>query len=191
MSCIWRFLYLDLLQPGDTSPMMMRKMSMAVGALVGLLAVYGLIQTLMGKQGKASSTTVPCYISLVVILISSWIYVKCTHTAPTWLIALWINILSVTILLSVLTCPNFPWEFSLFTLFIGVEIMKVHSVNLIAPVTTLLVFCYNSSLGRMGAPYRLLMLPDGSDSTPGEFVQAYIRGIAIVERKTCFYDTFT
>ena len=81
---IWRFMYLDVLQPGDTFPMMMRKMAMAIGAIVGLFATYGLIQTLMAKQGSTSSASVPCYISLVVTFFGSWIYVKRTHTAPSW-----------------------------------------------------------------------------------------------------------
>ena len=57
-----------------------------------------------------------------------------------------------------LSSPNQPYEFSLFALFIAVEVMKTPSVNLIVPVTALLIFCYNSSLGRMGAPYPLIML---------------------------------
>ena len=180
MSYIWRFMYLDVLQPEDSFPTMMRKMIMAISAIVALAAVYGLIQKLMGKQGKANSTSVPCYISLIVTFWGAWIYVKCTHTAPTWMIALWANIVSLTILLSVLACPNFPWEFALFTLLIALEIMKTPLVNLIIPVTTLIVFAYNFSLGRMGPPYPLLTLPDGSDSTPGELVTPYIRGVVIV-----------
>ena len=34
MSCIWRFMYRDVLQPGDTFPMMMRKMVMAISGTV-------------------------------------------------------------------------------------------------------------------------------------------------------------
>ena len=38
MSCIWRFTYRDVLQPGDTFPMMMRKMVMAVSAIMGIVS---------------------------------------------------------------------------------------------------------------------------------------------------------
>ena len=113
-------MYLDVLQPGDTFPMMMRKLVMAVTALIGILVVYGLIQKVMSRQ--VNSTTYPCYISLIVTMIGSWIYVKWTHTAPTWLIVLWTNSISVSVLLFILSSPNFPWEFALFGLFIGVEI---------------------------------------------------------------------
>ena len=156
-------MYHDVVQTGDPFTMMMRKMVMAVGALLGILVVYGLIQKLTGQ--KVNSTTYPCYISLIVTFFGSWIYVKLTHTSPTWLIALWSNSLSVTLLLFILSSPNYPWEFSLFALFIAVEMMKVPSVNLIVPVIALLVFGYNFSLGRMGAPFPLMVLPEGRDST--------------------------
>ena len=126
MSCIWRFMYRDVLQPGDTFPMMMRKMVMALGLFIGTVAVYGLIQKFMSPQAN-TSTTYPCYISLVVTFFGSWIYVKCTHTAPTWLIALWTNSISVLALLQLLTNPNFPWEFTLIGIMICVLVCKASS----------------------------------------------------------------
>ena len=131
MSCIWRFLYHDLLEPGDTFPIMMRKMVVAVGVPVGLLAVYGVIQKLMSKQANTSTTYIimGCYISLMVTFFGSWIYVKRTHTAPSWLIAIWTNSLAVTILLFILCNPNYPWEFALIGLIFAVSVLNVHSVK--------------------------------------------------------------
>ena len=43
MSCIWRFLYLDVIQPGDNFNMMMRKMIMALSAIVGNLTLLNLL----------------------------------------------------------------------------------------------------------------------------------------------------
>ncbi len=121
-----------------------------------------------------------CYISLMVTFFGSWIYVKRTHTAPSWLMAIWINSLSVTILLFILSNPNYPWEFTLIGIIIAVPITNMHSLNLISPITALVVFGYNFSLGRMGAPYPLMVFPEGFDQTPGELVQAYVRGIVVV-----------
>ena len=179
LSCIWRFMYLDVLQPGDTFTMMMRKMFMAIGAIVGLAPMMSLTQVLLGLKEK-TSTSYPCFISFVAILIGSWVYVKCTHTAPTWLIMFWANSMSVVTLLQILTNPNAPWEYALIAYMFTVLICKVPSVTLIVPVTAFLIFCYNFSLGRMGAPYRLMMLPDGFELPPGELVYAYIRGIFII-----------
>ena len=121
-------MYRDVLQPGDTFTMMMRKMVMAVTALIGILVVYGLIQKFVGQ--KVNSTTYPCYISLIVTMIGSWIYVKCTHTAPTWLIAFWTNSNSVVTLVNLLNAPNAPSEFIFIGIMIGVLLCKVPSVNL-------------------------------------------------------------
>ena len=43
MSCIWRFMYLDVIQPGDTFTMMMRKLAMALGAIAGSLLMLSLL----------------------------------------------------------------------------------------------------------------------------------------------------
>ena len=182
MSCIGRFLYYDLLQPGDPFPIMMRKLVVAISAVLGLLAMYGFMQTLMSKQANTSTTyiIIGCYISLMVTFFGSWTYVKKTHTAPSWLISIWTNSLSVTFLLFILCNPNYPWEFALIGLITAVSVLNVHSVNLIIPMASLFVFGYNFSLGRMGAPYPLMVFPGGFDQTPGELVQAYIRGIVIV-----------
>ena len=48
MSCIWQFMYRDVLQPGDTFPMMMRKMVMAMCAFIGIIPMIIIIQKLMG-----------------------------------------------------------------------------------------------------------------------------------------------
>ena len=112
MSCIWRFMYHDVLKPGDTFPMMMRKMVLAIGAIAGIVPMLILIQVFMGLTSKNSSTY-PRFISFVVIQIGSWIYVKRTHTAPTWLIAVWINSMSSVTLLNMLFSPKAPYEFAL------------------------------------------------------------------------------
>ena len=158
-------MYRDVLQPGDTFTMMMRKMVMAITAIIGIVPLTILIQMLMGLKEK-TSTSYPCYISMTIILIGSWIYVKWTHMAPTWLIAFWANSISVICLLNMLTSPNSPYEFTFIGIIMIVLLCKAHSVNLIAPVMCLLVFGYNFSLGRTGAPYPLMMLPDGVISQP-------------------------
>ena len=94
MSCIWRFLYLDVLQPGDTFPMMMRKMVMALAAICSIAPITILIQFFLGLKEK-TSTSYPCWSSFAVTMIGSWIYVKWTHTAPTWLIMFWTNSIRV------------------------------------------------------------------------------------------------
>ena len=173
MSCIWRVMYRDVLQPGDTFPMMMRKMVMAVGAILGIFPVTIVIQFLMGLI-EINSSSYPRFISWAVVLIGPWIYVKRTHTAPTWLIAIWTNSNSVLTLLGMLNSPNAAYEFSLIGTIIIVLLCKVHSANLTVPVMSLFVFAYNFSLGRMGAPYPLIVLPDGSDSPPGTLVYSYV-----------------
>ena len=45
MSCIWRFLYHDVIVPGDTFPMMMRKMIMALSVIAGNIGLLNLITT--------------------------------------------------------------------------------------------------------------------------------------------------
>ena len=180
MSCIWPFLYhfmyYDNIEPGDTFPIMMRKLVMAAGGLVGFMAVYGVIQKVMSKQANTSTTYIimGCYLSLMVTLFGSWIYVKRTHTAPSWLIAIWTNFLAVTMLLFILCNPNYPWEFALIALMCCVPFLGMHSVNLIIPIACLLIFGYNFSLGRMGAPYPLMVFPGGFDQAPGELIQAYV-----------------
>ena len=172
-------MYRDVLQPGDTFTMMMRKMVMAISGIVGILPMIVIIQKLIGLS-PSDSFGYARFISFVVIMFGSWIYVKWTHTAPTWLIAFWTNSIIVTVLIFILSGLNYPWEFTLIAMFMAVEVMKTPSVNLIVPVTALLVFGYNFSLGRMGAPYPLMVLPDGFDSAPGELFQGYMRGIAVI-----------
>ncbi len=172
-------MYRDVLQPGDTFTMTMRKMTMAIGAIAGLAPMMSLTQVLLGLKQK-TSTSYPCFISMVVIMFGSWIYVKWTHTAPTWLIMFWTNSMSVVTLLQMLTNPNNPFEFFLIAIMIVVLVCKTHIANLIAPVMALLVFGYNFSLGRMGAPYPLMVFPDGFDFSPGELVYDYIRGIFLI-----------
>ena len=152
MSCIWRFIYRDLLQPGDTFPIMMRKLVIAVSGILGFVAVYGVMQKLMSKQANTSTTyiIIGSYLSLMVTFFGSWIYVKWTHTAPSWLIAFWIHSVSVTVLLFMLCNPNYPWEFTLIAIIFAASILKVNTLNLITPITALFVFGYNFSLGRMG-----------------------------------------
>ena len=43
MTCVWQFLYRDLLQPGDTFPTQMRKLILALGGLASILPVYSLL----------------------------------------------------------------------------------------------------------------------------------------------------
>ena len=128
MSCIWRFMYRDVLQPGDTFPMMMRKMVMAIGAIIGIIPMMILIQDIMGLT-VGNSSTYPRFISLVVILDGSWVYVKCTHTAPTWLIAIWINSFSVVTVFNMMSTPNAPHGFGLIVLMIITLLCKAPSVN--------------------------------------------------------------
>ena len=170
-------MYRDVLQPGDTFPMMMRKMVMAIGAIIGIVPIIVVIQVIMGLTEKDSST-LPRFISLVVIMIGPWIYVKWTHTAPTWLIAFWTNSMSLFALVNIMSSPNAPYEFALIGVMMVVLLCKVPSMNLTVPFVVLLVFAYNFSLGRMGAPYPLMMLPDGSDDTPDDLVFSYIQCIA-------------
>ena len=59
-------------------------------------------------------------------------------------------------------------------------VMQAPRVNLIVPVMALLVFGYNSSLGRTGAPYPLMMLPGGHDIPPGDLAVEYVLCIAVV-----------
>ena len=118
------------------------------------------------------------HISSAGIAIGSWIYVKRTHTAPTWLIAFWVNSISVFNILDLLAFPNAPDGFIQIAIIIAVIVCKVHIVNLTVPVTAILIFCYNSTLGRMGAPYPLMMLPGGRDLTPGELVTPFVVSIA-------------
>ena len=151
MSCIWRFMYHDVLEPGDTFPMMMRKMVMAISGIAGIIPVLVLIQMLMGLL-EMNSSSYPRFTSLVVCMIGSWSYVKRTHTAPSWLIALWTNSMSAIILTMMLSSPNGPWEFALVAIIIIVLLCKVPSLNVTAPVTALLVFGYNFSLGRASLP---------------------------------------
>ena len=105
---------------------------------------------------------------------------KWTHTAPTWLIAFLTNFMSVLVLFNILATPNSPQGFILIGIMMVVLLCKVHSLNLTVPVMAILIFGYNSTLGRMGAPYPLLMLPGGSDKTPGELLSPYAMCIAIV-----------
>ena len=91
-----------------------------------------------------------------------------------------INSLSVICLLSNLTTPNSPHGFIQIGLINCFLLCKVHSVNLTAPVTAVLIFGYNLSLGRMGAPYPLIMLPGGGDLTPGELAPPYAICIVVV-----------
>ena len=123
-------MYLDVLQPGDTFPMMMRKMAIAVGAIAGIFPMMILIQALMGITTPTSSTY-PRFISAVIILIGSWIYVKWTHTAPTWLIVFWINSMSVLVLLGNLAHPNAPNGFLQIAIIICVLVCKMHIANLL------------------------------------------------------------
>ena len=152
-------MYRDVLQPGDTFPMM-RKMVVALCAIGGIFPMFIIIQKLMGQSGNNSSSY-PRFVSMVIIMIGSWIYVKRTHTAPTWLIAFWINSLSVLTLLNMLTTPNAPYEFVLIGIMNAVLVCKVPSVNLTVPFMGLLVFCYNFSLGfSLGNVRRPLLAPD-------------------------------
>ena len=172
-------MYLDVLQPGDTFPMMMRKMVIAITAIVGIVPMIILIQLVMGIT-TPNSTSYARFISSVIIMIGSWIYVKWTHTAPTWLMVSWINSLSVITVFNMLSTPNGPYEFVFIALIIILLVCKLDKVNLTVPVTALLVFGYNFSLGRTGAPYPLMMLPDGADSPPRNLIISYAQGIVIV-----------
>ena len=180
MSCIWRFMYRDVLEPGDTFPMMMRKMGMALSAIAGNLVMFRILY-FTSKPRTNETHAIYFYSSAipdVVILIGVWIYVKWTHTAPTWLIVFMINSISVVTLFSMLSVPNAPYVFIQIGMIIAVLICKVHSVNHTVPVTSVLIWSYNSSLGRMGAPYPLMMLPGGGDQTPCELVSLYVICIA-------------
>ena len=173
-------MYHDVIKPGDTFPMMMRKMIMALSAIAGNVFMFNVL--IYKTKPRTDETSAIYFFSIsipaVVILIGSWIYVKWTHTAPTWLIAFWINSISALTLLGNLTVPNAPYVFNQIAIIISVLLCKVHSVNLTVPVMAVLIFCYNLSLGRMGAPYPLMMLPGGRDLTPGELVTPFVVSIA-------------
>ena len=57
-----------------------------------------------------------------------------------------------------LTSPNSPYEFTFIGIIMIALVCKLDTVNVTVPVTGLLLFGYNFSFGRMGAPYPLLML---------------------------------
>ena len=175
MSCILRFIYHDVIQPGDTFTMMMRKMVMALSAIAGNVCLLSVLYFTTKPRTNETRAIYfySLYISGVVILISSWIYVKWTHTAPTWLMVFWTNSMSVIVLIN-LSTPNAPSNTTQIAIIICVLLCKVHSVNLTVPVTALLIFCYNSSLGRMGAPYPLLMLLHARDLKPDELVSSNV-----------------
>ena len=50
-------MYRDVIQPGDTFPMMMRKMVMAVSAFIGIVPMLILIQKLMGLSENNSTSS--------------------------------------------------------------------------------------------------------------------------------------
>ena len=132
-------MYLDVLQPGDTFPMMMRKMVIAIVAIVGIVPMWIVIQTVLGLL-ETNSSSYPRFITYVVTMIGSWIYVKWTHTAPTWLIAFWINSCSVLCLLYNLATPNSAQGIVQLALILAVPLCRMHSVNLTVPVTAYLIF---------------------------------------------------
>ena len=150
-------MYHDVLQPGDTFPMMMRKMVMAVSAFIGIVPMLILIQKIMGLS-ENNSSSYPRFSIIAVIMIGSWIYVKWTHTAPIWLVVCWTNSMSTLCLVNILNNPNGPNEFNLIAIMLIVLLCKVHIANLIAPLTALLVFAYNFSLGRGSLPLIMLQL---------------------------------
>ena len=90
--------------------MMMRKMVIAMGAFAGIAPMSIVIQTEMGQNPSLNNLFgYARFITYVVTMIGSWIYVKWTHTAPAWLIALWINSMSAVTLLNMLAVPNAPY----------------------------------------------------------------------------------
>ena len=80
-------MYHDVIEPGDTFPMKMRKMIMALSGIAGILVMFNVLY--FTTKLRTNETRAIYYYSfnipIVVILIGSWIYVKWTHTAPTWL----------------------------------------------------------------------------------------------------------
>ena len=69
-------MYYDVLRPGDTFTMMMRKMVIAIAAIAGIVPMLIVIQHLTGLTQNTSSSMYPRYMTIVVIQIGSWIYVK-------------------------------------------------------------------------------------------------------------------
>ena len=181
MSCVWQFLYRDLLQPSDSFPTMMRKMVIALGAVVSFIPIIVLLQIGFGLT-KDTDHGYPRFVAVVVIFIGTWIVAKCTRTAPIWLMALWSNALAIWNIISVLFSPDEPYHFPLLALMIVVILSNAHAkgVNLILPVVGVLLSGYNMSLGRAGKPYLLLMLPGGSDSTSTDLTIGNIQGFAVI-----------
>ena len=69
-------MYRDVLQPGDTFTMMMRKLVVAIGAFGMIVPVIVIIQSLLGISTSTTTTTsTACYILMVVIGYGTWIYV--------------------------------------------------------------------------------------------------------------------
>ena len=118
MTCVWQFLYRDLLQPGDTFPTQMRKLILALGGLASILPVYSLLSVSVttpdGFQIEAARMAM-----LLVILLGPYVFVKCTHTAPTWLIGMWSNGANLFLIFSVVWNPNGVYNYA----FIGMMIV--------------------------------------------------------------------
>ena len=71
-------MYLDVLQPGDTFPMMMRKMVIAIVAMAGIVPMFILFQIVMGLL-ETNSSGYARFILCVIIMIGSWIYGPTRH----------------------------------------------------------------------------------------------------------------
>ena len=88
MSCVWQFMYRDLLQPGDSFPMMMRKMIIAFCPLIAIVPSILLILQILGIQ---RDTETGIYAAGFAILIGTWTVAKRTRTVSIWLFAFWSN----------------------------------------------------------------------------------------------------
>ena len=71
-------MYHDVIQPGDTFPMMMRKMIMALSVIAGILTMLNVLySTTKPRTNETQAIYLYSFgIPAVVIAIGSWIYLK-------------------------------------------------------------------------------------------------------------------
>ena len=178
VSFLVRVLYWDLLVPGDTFLTQLRKMLIAIQAPCPVISMWNLIA--LFTESRQTQVYVPGaairHISVFLVQLVCWGYVRMTRSVPEWLVAVQSNITCLALIFNSLTITNGPHHFSYATIIIRIALSnQVYTyANMILPCVGLSIQAYNASLGRTGGVFKILGFPDAADRPPNELILGYI-----------------
>ena len=178
---IVKFLYDDLLMPGDTYPIRARKRVIAFLAPLAIILLCWALYNLFDYEAKVSwflSFILRLGITMSIFVL--WATTRYKRAVTDTMYNAFSFVLNTTFLTSIIMDPNSGIEGALLgSALFGVifNVQYFFAMSMCFPLLTAVIMAYNKSFGRPGTGHTPVVLPWAKDFVEGDTFVTYIFGI--------------